>query len=122
MAPFDTVVDVGMADHDVLGQRGASVTRRGDRVARRRVDAGCDAPRRAQSSAMVYGAIANNPIPLTEDAVLRPDPTFVYARQLAAAEETIEEWRGAVAEPHGGDVASGCPDRRRRHVVARRGR
>jgi len=45
------------------------------------------------SSAMVYGAIANNPIPLTEDAVLRPDPTFVYARQLAAAEAAVESWR-----------------------------
>ena len=34
------------------------------------------------SSAMVYGAWANNPVPLTEDAVLRPDVEFVYARQL----------------------------------------
>ena len=47
------------------------------------------------SSAMVYGAIANNPIPLTEEAVLRPDPTFVYARQLASAEALVEEWRTA---------------------------
>ena len=38
-------------------------------------------------------AIANNPIPLTEEAVLRPDPTFVYARQLATAEALVEEWR-----------------------------
>lgn len=47
------------------------------------------------SSAMVYGALANNPVPLTEEAVLRPDPTFVYARQLAAAEEAVEAWRAA---------------------------
>jgi len=45
------------------------------------------------SSAMVYGAFPNNPVPLTEDAVLRPDPTFVYARQLASAEESVERWR-----------------------------
>jgi nucleoside-diphosphate-sugar epimerase len=49
------------------------------------------------SSAMVYGAIANNPIPLTEDAVLRPDPNFVYARQLASAEALVEDWRLARA-------------------------
>ncbi len=47
---------------------------------------------------MVYGALANNPIPLTEAAVLRPDPTFVYARQLAAAEETIDRWRVAAPD------------------------
>lgn len=45
------------------------------------------------SSAMVYGAQPNNPIPLTEDAVLRPSPDFVYARQLAAAEQLVDQWR-----------------------------
>ncbi len=47
------------------------------------------------SSAMVYGAFANNPVPLTEEAVLRPDVEFVFARQLASAEELVEEWRRA---------------------------
>ena len=47
------------------------------------------------SSAMVYGAFANNPVPITEESVLRPDPEFVFARQLAAAEELVEEWRRA---------------------------
>lgn len=47
------------------------------------------------SSAMVYGAWANNPVPLTEDAPLRPDVDFVYARQLGAAEQLIDEWRMA---------------------------
>ena len=50
------------------------------------------------SSAMVYGAFANNPVPLTEEAVLRPDVEFVFARQLASAEELVEQWR--LAEPH----------------------
>ena len=48
------------------------------------------------SSAMVYGAYANNPIPLTEDAPLRPDVEFVFARQLGAVEQLVDEWRLAV--------------------------
>ncbi len=47
------------------------------------------------SSAMVYGAWANNPIPLTEDAVLRPDGEFAYARQLGAVEQMVDDWRRA---------------------------
>jgi nucleoside-diphosphate-sugar epimerase len=49
------------------------------------------------SSAMVYGAMANNPVPLTEEATLRPDVEFVFARQLASAEELVEQWR--VSQP-----------------------
>jgi nucleoside-diphosphate-sugar epimerase len=45
------------------------------------------------SSAMVYGAVENNPIPLTEEAVVRPDHRFAYARQLATAEWMVDEWR-----------------------------
>ena len=90
----DTVVDVGIADYDLLARRGQSVTEEAEELL-----AEADRLEAAQlvvvSSAMVYGAIANNPIPLTEEAVLRPDPTFVYARQLAAAEELIETWRVA---------------------------
>ncbi len=48
------------------------------------------------SSAMVYGAWANNPIPLTEDALLRPDVEFPFARQLGAAEQLVDEWRLSV--------------------------
>ena len=91
---FDTIVDVGLADHDLLGRRGESVT---EGAAELLVDAyvlGASSLV-VVSSAMVYGAIANNPIPLTEEAVLRPDPTFVYARQLASAEALVEEWRAS---------------------------
>ena len=49
------------------------------------------------SSAMVYGAWANNPVPITEEAVLRPDVEFVYARQLGAVEQLADEWR--LAQP-----------------------
>jgi nucleoside-diphosphate-sugar epimerase len=93
----EAIVEIGLADHDVLGRRGASPT----------LDAAeliAEADRRGAAhlvvvtSAMVYGAIANNPVPLTEDAVLRPDPRFAYARQLAAAEELVESWRTARPE------------------------
>lgn len=47
------------------------------------------------SSAMVYGAWENNPVPLTEDALLRPDVEFAFARQLGAAEQLVDEWRRA---------------------------
>ncbi len=42
---------------------------------------------------MVYGAAANNPVPLTEDGTLRPEVEFVFARQLASSEELVEQWR-----------------------------
>lgn len=97
MAPFDTIVDVGLADHDVLGQRGASVTTGATELLADVATLGAT-HLVVLSSAMVYGALANNPVPLTEAAVLRPDPTFVYARQLAAAEETIDRWRVAAPD------------------------
>lgn len=89
---FDTIVEVGIADHDALGRRGESVT---VGVAGLLDDAEAVGARHlvVLSSAMVYGALANNPVPLTEEAVLRPEPTFVYARQLAAAEAEVESWR-----------------------------
>src|SRR5215212_5090729 len=94
MGHFDSIVDVGMADHDVLGSRGESATA-GAAVLLADADLiGADRLV-VVSSAMVYGAIANNPVPLTEERVLRPDPTFVYARQLASAEALVEDWRTA---------------------------
>lgn len=92
---FDTIVDVGLADHDLLGRRGESVTAGANDLLDDAVATGVD-HLVVVSSAMVYGAFANNPVPLTEAAVLRPDPTFVYARQLASAEESVERWRTAV--------------------------
>lgn len=91
---FDAIVDVGLADHDLLGRRGESVTAGAQDLL---ADADCLGVDHlvVVSSAMVYGAFTNNPVPLTEEAVLRPDPTFVYARQLASAEESVERWRTA---------------------------
>jgi UDP-glucose 4-epimerase len=45
------------------------------------------------STAAVYGAWPNNPVPLTEDATLRPNPGFAPAVQAAEVERLIAEWR-----------------------------
>lgn len=49
----------------------------------------------AMSSALVYGAWANNPVPITEDAPVRPNPGFAYAVQQAQREQLVAEWVGA---------------------------
>lgn len=86
------VVDLGSSDHDRRAARRESAT---ESVAATLAVAD---EIRAQhvvfvSSALVYGAAANNPVPLTEDATLRPEVDFVFARQLASAEELVEQWR-----------------------------
>lgn len=45
------------------------------------------------SSAAVYGAWANNPVPLTEDAALRPNPGFAPAVVAAEVERLLFDWR-----------------------------
>ena len=47
------------------------------------------------SSAIVYGAWANNPVPLTEDAPLRPNPGVTVASEKAELERMAAEWRDA---------------------------
>src|SRR5262249_34273615 len=54
------------------------------------------------SSATVYGAWPDNPLPLTEDAPLRPNPDFAYAVQKAQIELAIDEWGDA----HSGRTAA----------------
>jgi nucleoside-diphosphate-sugar epimerase len=44
------------------------------------------------SSAAVYGAWQNNPVPLTEDAPVRPNPGFAFAAQKAELERLALEW------------------------------
>jgi nucleoside-diphosphate-sugar epimerase len=44
------------------------------------------------SSAAVYGAWPNNPVPLTEDAPVRPNPGFGFAAQKAELERIAGEW------------------------------
>lgn len=45
------------------------------------------------STAMVYGAWPNNPIPLTEDAPVRPNPDFAFAVERAQLEQRALAWR-----------------------------
>ncbi|MET0903123.1 MAG: NAD-dependent epimerase/dehydratase family protein [Acidimicrobiales bacterium] len=47
------------------------------------------------SSAIAYGAWANNPVPITEDAPLRPNPGVLAASEKAELERTAAEWRDA---------------------------
>jgi hypothetical protein len=92
--PVDVVVDLEVGDHDRIGARSASVTSFGDELLDELV-------RRSPthlvlvSSALVYGAYRNNPVPLTETAILRPEHDFVFARQLAGVELAVDDWRRA---------------------------
>lgn len=45
------------------------------------------------SDATVYGAWANNPVPLTEDAPLRPNPDLQVAVEAGELERLAVEWR-----------------------------
>ncbi|HTW06887.1 MAG TPA: NAD-dependent epimerase/dehydratase family protein [Acidimicrobiales bacterium] len=44
------------------------------------------------SSATVYGAWPDNPLPLTEQAEPRPNPEFAYAVEKRASEVLVERW------------------------------
>lgn len=96
IAGADVVVDLGSSDHDRRASRRESATEfaAGSLALADRLNADHVV---FVSSALVYGARDNNPFPLTEDAVLRPDVEFVFARQLASGEEIVEEWRRSVA-------------------------
>ena len=74
----DVIVHLGSGDHDRLARRRQNITEGVDRTLAEAInrDAGHLV---LVSSAMVYGAWPNNPVPLTEDAILRPDVGFVYA-------------------------------------------
>ena len=47
------------------------------------------------SSATVYGAWPDNPVPLTEDAPIRPTPGFACAARRAEVERLVAEWKDA---------------------------
>jgi nucleoside-diphosphate-sugar epimerase len=44
------------------------------------------------SSATVYGAWPDNPVPLPEEAAIRPNPGFTLAAEKAEAERLVAEW------------------------------
>lgn len=91
---IDVVVHLAPGDHDALAARGRSAVvgtpellELATRWSARHVV--------LLSSAMVYGAWPNNPVPLTEDDVLRPDFGFAFGRQLATVEQMVDDWRQA---------------------------
>jgi len=97
MDAVDVIVDLGSSDYDSRAAQRESTT-----WFTAATLAAADATHAHHvvfvSSAMVYGASSNNAVPLTEEAVLRPDVEFVFARQLASAEELVEQWRLARAD------------------------
>jgi nucleoside-diphosphate-sugar epimerase len=88
----DVAVYLGAADPDTRARRRESIAAGAAEV----FDALTSATHLVVvSSAMVYGAWENNPVPLTEDAVLRPGNEFAYASQVAAMEQLADDWRRA---------------------------
>jgi nucleoside-diphosphate-sugar epimerase len=50
------------------------------------------------SSAVVYGAWADNPVPMSESVPLRPNPGFTYGIQKRAVEARAGQWRARGAD------------------------
>lgn len=90
LAECDVAVQLGGSDPDARARRRESVTAG---VVEMFDQIGAARHIVLVSSALVYGAWDNNPVPLTEDAVLRPDVEFAFARQLAAVEQIADGWR-----------------------------
>ncbi len=90
--PIDIAVHLSAGDHDTRARRRESVTKGAAALLELAENSGVQ-HLVLVSSAMVYGAWANNPVPLTEDAPLRPDLDFVFARQLASVEQMVDDWR-----------------------------
>jgi nucleoside-diphosphate-sugar epimerase len=90
----DRLVLLDGGDHDVLAASRASAVR-ATQAALDRAGAAGVTHVVVVSSAMVYGAWPNNPVPLTEDAALRPDLQFGFAHQLAHIEQLVDDWRTA---------------------------
>lgn len=100
LAGADTVVHLAVVS-DTESDRAAAARVNLDGTDRMLAAAGSVGVRRliVVTSAMVYGAWADNPVPLTEDAPVRPNPEFAYAVQRAHIEQMAASW------------ADGGPDR-----------
>lgn len=92
--PFDVLIHLAPGDHDALAARRRSAAEGTPEILDQATRFGVRYVL-LLSSAMVYGAWPNNPIPLTEDATLRPDFGFAFARQLATVEQLVDDWRTA---------------------------
>lgn len=89
---IDVLVHLAPGDHDALAKRRRSALVGTPELIEAARDRGVT-DIVLLSSALVYGAWPNNPVPLTEDAVLRPDNAFAFARQLAVVEQFVDDWR-----------------------------
>jgi len=92
LPPIDVAIHLAAGDHDTRARRRESVTKGAAALLEIARERGVQ-HLVLVSSAMVYGAWSNNPVPLTEDAALRPDREFVFARQLASVEQMVDDWR-----------------------------
>jgi nucleoside-diphosphate-sugar epimerase len=93
--PATTVVAVPDPSDLVVDGADTLVHLDGDVDLTRRVVAALDATVSAVvllSSATVYGAWPDNPVPLTEDAPLRPNPGILDAAGHAEAERVLGDW------------------------------
>jgi nucleoside-diphosphate-sugar epimerase len=90
----EAAVHLAPGDHDALAAQRVSALDGTPELLDHLTEAGVD-HLVLLSSAMVYGAWPNNPVPLTEDAPLRPEVSFTFARQLAQVEQLVDEWRRA---------------------------
>lgn len=95
--PLDILVHLAPGDHDALAARGRSAAVGTPELLAVATEHGV---RHVVllSSAMVYGAWPNNPVPITEDSALRPDFGFAFARQLATVEQMVDDWREAAPD------------------------
>ena len=88
---------VHLAQADTVEVDGATGSVAGDgRLAQRVLEAAAAVDARhlvLLSSAVAYGAWANNPVPLTEDAPLRPNPGVAFAAEKAEVERAAADWR-----------------------------
>ena len=91
------LVHLAAGDHDALARRRRSAAFGAGELleAARRTGASAVV---LLSSALVYGAWPNNPVPLTEDQALRPDNGLAFARQLALVEQLVDDWRVAATD------------------------
>jgi nucleoside-diphosphate-sugar epimerase len=92
----DRLVLLEAGDHDALAASRSSAVRATQEALNQATLAGVRHVV-VVSSAMVYGAWPNNPVPLTEDAALRPDLQFGFAHQLAHIEQLVDDWRTSAA-------------------------
>lgn len=98
--PLDSIfsgadVIVHLASATTPGQPESAAEELDLAITQRLLDAAADAGVQqviVLSSAMVYGAWAANPVPITEDAPIRPNPDFGWAVGRADVERLAAEW------------------------------